>query len=203
MSSFGSSGGLGEAAAWLTLRQDIYISLVWQTPLKTHLENFHSSEVFCKDLDTAWANKIVFLLGRLLATAWRTSGTSIESIGSIERDLDHWLGTKPAAFDPLTSMPPNRSNRLPRILMLSAVHAFGLQYYHMARVVILSSRVKRQAFDTKDFTAQEHDHSIRDHLLIILGLAKWNQKAENLLYTARHSLSACKFWFCISFVTLD
>lgn len=34
--------------------------------------------------------------------------------------------------------------------------------------------------------------NVRHHLLTILGLAQSNSRAENTLFTARHSLVACK-----------
>lgn len=34
---------------------------------------------------------------------------------------------------------------------------------------------------------------MRNHLLTVLGLAKSNTKAENTLFTARHSLVACEY----------
>ena len=42
--------------------------------------------------------------------------------------------------------------------------------------------------------------TIRSHLLTVLGLAKSNTKAENTLFTARHSLATCKMIALLSHV---
>ncbi|KAM0429777.1 hypothetical protein ACHAPT_006383 [Fusarium lateritium] len=64
MSVFDFNGGLGEAAAWLCLRQDIYISLTRQRPLRSDLDTYLQSDVFKRMDDAAYANKMTGLVRR-------------------------------------------------------------------------------------------------------------------------------------------
>lgn len=125
MSVFDFNGGLGEAAAWLCLREDIYISLTKQRPLKTDLETFLQSNVFRKGDDAAYANRMVFLLAKALGCAFSTNEQcSTQSLESISAEVDAWFDSKPAAFNPIheerRSRPDGRL--LPEIWVLSPFH---------------------------------------------------------------------------------
>ncbi|KAJ5172029.1 hypothetical protein N7492_004622 [Penicillium capsulatum] len=187
VSTFGSSGGLGEAAAWLCLRQDIYVSLTTQQPLRTNLQNFNHSDVFQRDDDFAWSSRMVFLLAKTLQGAFSTSAESHLA----EYEVENWYAFKPHTFEPIGTAPqqPLRDQRFPTIWMLLPVHVVGLQYYHIAKIVLaLSGR----PFSLSPYEALRKsraiERDIRHHLLQVLGLAQSNARAENTLFTARHSL---------------
>lgn len=125
ISTFGSSGGLGEAAAWLCLRQDIYVSLVSQQPLRTHLENYNNSKTFQKNDDVSRANRMVFLLAKVLSYAFLPDqSTSMSMLQQIDQEVEEWNVTKPSTFEPIRfvsrSLEQNRA--FPEIWLLSPVH---------------------------------------------------------------------------------
>ena len=124
-SSFCSSGGLGEAVAWLCLRQDIYISLVSQQPLKTKLENFRKSSSFRSTDDLSWANRMVHLLARVLSCAFLERTVPNNAIlQQLNDEVENWKNTKPVSFDPIKFTPPapDKRSRFPTIWMLSPFH---------------------------------------------------------------------------------
>ncbi|KAB8203802.1 hypothetical protein BDV34DRAFT_127537 [Aspergillus parasiticus] len=191
---FRFSGGLREATAWLCLRQDIYVSLITQQPLRTNLAKFASSVVFHEDDDFAWANRMVFLLAKVLSYAFCEGpfATTDDTWRSIDEEVDGWEMNKPSSFNPIHSVPRGRENdhRLPQNWMLSAIHVLGLQYYHIAKIIL--------ALSTQSTVSNAYEHlergrtierCVTHHLLIVLGLAESNIKAENALFTARHCLS--------------
>ncbi|KAJ5150267.1 hypothetical protein N7448_001845 [Penicillium atrosanguineum] len=191
VSTFGSSGGLGEAAAWLCLRQDIYVSLISQKPLRTSLQNFHDSSIFKRDDDFAWSNRMVFLLAKALQSAF--SRHSEVELAMIDGEVEAWYASKPHTFQPVRVAPrgPGLDQRFPLIWMLLPVHVVGLQYYHIAKIVLaLSESSKPSSAYDKLRQSRAIEKNIRQHLLQILGLAQSNTKAENTLFTARHSLVA-------------
>lgn len=120
VSTFGSSGGLGEAAAWLCLRQDIYISLTSQQPLRTDLHSFHHSDVFQRNDDFAWSSRMVFLLAKVVQSAF----TDPTMAHGVQHEIEEWYSSKPDTFDPVRSAPrgaePDR--RFPTIWLLLPVH---------------------------------------------------------------------------------
>ncbi|KAM5381859.1 hypothetical protein ACJZ2D_002849 [Fusarium nematophilum] len=142
MSVFDFNGGLGEAAAWLCLRQDIYISLVKQRPLRSDLETYLQSDVFKRVDDAAYANKMVFLLAKALGCAFpRTTPCSGESLDEIRQEVDNWFDSKSPAFNPIFEAKRNKAEGrlLPEIWVLSPFHAVGLQYYHIAKIILAMS----------------------------------------------------------------
>jgi hypothetical protein len=122
VSNFGSSGGLGEAAAWLCLRQDIYVSLIVQKPLRTSLQNFDHSSVFRRDDDFAWSSRMVFLLAKVVQSAF--SRPSEVELNMIDDEVEVWYASKPHAFRPVRVEPcgPELDRRFPLIWMLLPVH---------------------------------------------------------------------------------
>ncbi|KAH7239949.1 uncharacterized protein BKA55DRAFT_519585 [Fusarium redolens] len=193
MSLFDFNSGLGEAAAWLCLRQDIYVSLTKQRPLRSDLETYLQSDVFRRADDAAYANKMVFLLARALSCVFPSGlPVSNEKLESIRLEVDGWFESKPAAFNPILEKGRNKDEGrfLPDIWVLSPFHSIGLQYYHIARIVLATS--------TPITTASVFDHirqckkverTVQNHLLQVIALASSHARAENALFTARHSLS--------------
>ncbi|KAE8371572.1 hypothetical protein BDV26DRAFT_286681 [Aspergillus bertholletiae] len=191
VSSFGSSGGLGEAAAWLCLREDIYISLISQRPLQTDLHRFRNSDVFRRDDDFAWASRMVFLLAKVLKHAFDYDTVNPSILEDIGKEVEDWNTRKPSTFEPIQSVP--RSNevhrRFPGVWMLLPVHVVGVQYYHIAKIILAFSSCPNLSLAYESFKQSRNiEKIVRGHLLTVLGLAKSNPRAENTLFTARHSL---------------
>lgn len=125
MSVFDFNGGLGEAAAWLCLRQDIYISLTKQRPLRSDLDTYLQSDVFRRMDDAAYANKMVFLLAKALACAFSSDKPcSADSLEEIRREVDGWFDSKSPAFNPIHEAKRSREEGrlLPEIWVLSPFH---------------------------------------------------------------------------------
>ncbi|KAH6889652.1 hypothetical protein B0T10DRAFT_528917 [Thelonectria olida] len=193
MSIFDFNGGLGEAAAWLCLREDIYISLVRQRPLKMDLETFRQSDIFRRQDDAAYAGRMVFLLGKALSCAFSSqepcSAQNLETTGA---EVDSWFESKPAAFNPIHEQQRNRAEGrlIPEIWVLSPFHAVGLQYYHIAKIILaMSAPVVAVSVYDHIRMGKKMEQVVRHHLYQIIALANSNSRGENTLFTARHSLS--------------
>jgi hypothetical protein len=146
-----SAGGLREATSWLCLRQDIYISLVSEEPLRTDLDKFSNSRVFDLDNDYSWANKMVLLLAKLLSCAFPHdeqlhSASMVEKIRDISQKIDEWWITKPQSFEPLRFVPRKggrvEGNRFPEIWMLSHVHGMSMFLYELSRILLKSTSLQ-------------------------------------------------------------
>ncbi|CAM1501250.1 Fc.00g104120.m01.CDS01 [Cosmosporella sp. VM-42] len=193
MSIFDFNGGLGEAAAWLCLREDIYVSLVKQCPLRTNLDTFLQSEVFQRTDDAAYACRMVFLLAKVLSCAF--SGCTPcppEQLEGIRAEVDAWFESKPPSFNPIRDYPRNREEGrlLPEIWVLSAFHAIGIQYYHIAQIIlVISTPLSATSVYENIRQGSRVEHVIRSQLLRVMGLASSNGRADNTFFTARHVLS--------------
>lgn len=193
VSSICSGGGLGEAIAWLCVRQEIYVSLVHQQPLRTQVANFEHSSSSRKNDDLGWANKIVLLLAQVLCVAFlNSSAENSERLRVLAEKTEGWMRDKPPTFEPIKSVPRDKksSHRFPVIWMLHPFHVLGVQYYHIAKIVLAVSVAQADASKRYFFwQATDVGRRVRAHLLTVLGLAKSNPRAENTLFTARHTLT--------------
>lgn len=127
MSIYDFNGGLGEAAAWLCLREDIYVALVKQRPLRTDLETYLQSDVFKRQDDVAYASRMVYLLAKALGWAC-PSRTTREALAEIRAEVDDWYERKPVSFNPIYETKRNRAQGqlLPEIWVLSDFHGLSL-----------------------------------------------------------------------------
>lgn len=98
-SSLAATGGLGEAASWVVLRQDIYISLTKSQPLYIVLDHYKQSSSFVNNDPESLANRAVFLCGQVLAYAFG-SGTTLATL-----DVDDWTRLNDDADKWQMSMP--------------------------------------------------------------------------------------------------
>lgn len=120
MRGWGFTPGLREASSWLCLRQDIYISMVQQSPLKTDLEAFLQSDIYRRDDDMAYAARIVVIVARiLLAAAVDDTGSRQRVLDEARAELEEWYDSKPSTFNPTWVGPGNGEvRRLPELWML-------------------------------------------------------------------------------------
>ncbi|CAK1354187.1 unnamed protein product [Cercospora beticola] len=190
VSAFASSGGLREATAWLCLREDIYVSLTTQTVLRTSLPPFDGATWIQGDSDSAWTNRMVLLLAKLLSVAF-LEVADLTALANIRARIAEWDITKPHTFNPiyLRDRNPSAGQHLPEIWMLAPIHAIGLQYYHIAQLVLA---VAAHVTSARPFDhIHEHrnvERQVRYHLLRAVGIARSNARAQNTWFTAHHCL---------------
>lgn len=156
IAKFSSSGGLGEATSWISLRQNIYLALVHREPIGIRLENYIESNAFNKCDDGAWANVMVHLFAKVLALAFDPQQNgSAEKWHALEGETERWNESKPDSFSPISFQAPTsgEQNIIPEIWMLNSYHGklspfslkslsflisifevVGVQYYYLAKI---------------------------------------------------------------------
>jgi hypothetical protein len=96
-------------------------------------------------------------------------------------------------------------------LQLTTSIVVGLQYYHIAKIVLAISTPRANAsgygslregrevevclasiYSTIVLEIDFIQKTVRNHLRIVLGLAISNKNCQNVFFTARHALSVCK-----------
>ncbi|TDZ13631.1 hypothetical protein Cob_v013186 [Colletotrichum orbiculare MAFF 240422] len=188
---FSTMGGVAEAACWLCLREDIYISLTTQTPIKTGLDCFPNSRSICRNDDYSWASRSILNLAFLLKRAFCEAREPLHMALS-EAEIARWNDSKPSSYRPIYFQDRSREEGrcFPEVLTLLPHHAVGLQYYHIAQIV-LHAIGPRNVVHTHEYLAESRarERRIRHHLFMVLGLATSNERAENTWFTARHCLA--------------
>ena len=107
---FSSSGGLGEAASWQSLRQAVYISLVRRQPLELNLEKYRNSAVFLRRSDANCANVMVFIFAKMVKMTFSSTSNAdagLDNMTCIENEIHHWYQTRPSSFQPFHYEPCN------------------------------------------------------------------------------------------------
>lgn len=203
-----ATGGLGEAAAWLVLRQSIYVSLTGRTPLNVNLSCYKGSSVFLGLTDHAWANRIVFTFAETLVFSNKV-GTDIiadtESWHRLRQAALQWNQEKPDTFLPVfeNSNEPQSlddpahersQSPFPTISMLQAPHVIGLMYYHLT-LIMLTLTDPSTALRTRGLESlrlwRETEGKVRHDLRRCVGLAVSNSHVPAANFEASHILHAC------------
>lgn len=185
VSDFAHAGGLGEAAAWLCLRENLYVSMMQQIPIQMDLKNFELSPTLQRDDDAAWASRMVLYLAELLSAIF--SRQDISTIDATGQKIDEWNTTKPLSFYPIRIA---AKKPFPDIWMLSTPHVIAAQYFHIAQILLAVSGVTVTS-DQSDMLRRGRnvERLVQHHLVRILGLCQSNVRSENALFMARHCLA--------------
>ncbi|KAI8935875.1 hypothetical protein NX059_007390 [Plenodomus lindquistii] len=197
ISSFASDGGLREAASLVSLRQHIYISLTTQQPLNLSLDNFRHSSIFREHDEESWANRIIFLFATILQAVFEDTSTGIsrEKWKNLNDDVDEWDRTKPWTFSPLFIEPDagvKFTGSWPELPCAQGVVAVGLQYYHLAKIILTIYSPNTLLVGLAGVRARKAtDAVIRKHIRITIGYAVSNSHCGNVMFQGSHILSAC------------
>ncbi|KAI0439880.1 hypothetical protein F4803DRAFT_23153 [Xylaria telfairii] len=199
-SGFAASGGLGEAASWIVLRQSIYISFTRSQPLCINLDNYRRSSVFISIDAESLANRAVFLCARVLTFAFGTgenvSEWKVDEWDSLNNDLEEWYKSRPIemrAFWVNMPRPGEAEGTLPAFptaWMTRPAHV-----YFMARLLltIFDPRLREPSFDTI-LRRRKAEDQILANLRMVIGLAVSHSSNITAGFHARHALQACGFY---------
>jgi hypothetical protein len=195
MSSFASKGGLGEAASWIVLRQDIYFSMTRSQPLYLQLDNYRNSSSFDATDAESVANKAVFLFAQVLTYAFHSGpDLSVESWNRLDEEVESWYKSRPWHSTPLWMDPshPGGASAFPTIWLTRPAHIVGHQHYCLARMLlaIFNPHLSKPGFDTLR-KRMEADAAIYGNLRLILGLAISNSSVISASFHASHILETC------------
>jgi hypothetical protein len=84
------------------------------------LENFRGSDIFTRNDDFAWSSRMVFLLAKVLQSAF----SDVSPDNSIDVEVENWVTSKPYTFEPVRMVARGKEidQRFPSIWMLLPVH---------------------------------------------------------------------------------
>ena len=200
----GVNGGLGEAAAWLVLRQHIYVSLMSNASLDISLGCYKVSLAVQGSTDHDWANKILLICAHCLAYQSKPSFPGeLPTDGNwntLRCETINWYQSKPDTFLPLFENHGGVQNStqqthkaFPEIAMLHAPHVMAMMYYHLAMIILTLSDPSHlhRAGLLGLRSWKEIENRIRPHLKKCIGLALSNPHVPAAKLEASHILYAC------------
>ncbi|KAF4467824.1 Zn 2cys6 transcription factor, partial [Fusarium albosuccineum] len=173
---FAAQGGLEEAASWVVLRQDMYVSLTRSRPLRTNMDSYRDSQSFVDTCDESLANRVVFICGRVLAYAFGPE-SRLDPVLWVElgEDLRRWYETTPWKVLSFSPDSPAREGGEPSVFptlwMARHIQVLGYQHYYIARMLlnIFNPQLWTPRFNAIRSTAAS-DEVVREDLRTLLGL---------------------------------
>ncbi|KAF7194924.1 Transcription activator AMTR1 [Pseudocercospora fuligena] len=199
--SFAYSGGLGEAACWQSLRQDIYVSVTKGVPPNFLLEDFEQSSAFTFRDDGACANIIILLFAKILRlTHGDKDKATLVAWNRLALDIEAWNDRRLRLFQPIyyEDMDITQGRPFPVVHMISPPQVAALQYYHACKAYMLLYKPTGDSVSgfcaAKRIRALEREVSYQ--LAAIIGLAESNPFVENANFTAHHLLRVAGY--CIT-----
>ena len=205
-SSFARAGGFREAASWLALRQDIYISLTHQEQLTIDLDSYHGTTALARNTPEGLANRAVLLFAHVLNFAFATPdqfphrAEMRDQWRRLIEIADGWYSDRPSHAAPLRTIEADcdvgtvdGELTFPELLMGHPAHVCDLQYYYLARLVLTlwDPSVPRVGVYARNLQ-KACDKEMFRYLRLVIGLANSNAQASNGGFMACHLLVACE-----------
>lgn len=148
-----TAGGIRQAAFWVFIRQDIYMALIHQRPMRCDLDSFNVDVTFVSRDDSTWANWAIWILARIVQFCFGLQERGWEKWSVLNELMDTWEQCKPFSFTPYFHKERNVEEKLyfpvmyhwDRVQGTPLVPAFfwamlivvtAWQYFHIGRILL-------------------------------------------------------------------
>ncbi|KPM44085.1 hypothetical protein AK830_g2400 [Neonectria ditissima] len=180
---------LHDDVLWARLRQELFLAVLNQIPLNIDVTHSRFDLLTQNGDDRARANR---MLVDLLATVQYCFGDD-KSTATYDRLLDsssHWMMTNPSSFTPVMIRRRQAGEVFPDIWLLNDCVAAGLQYFHLARIllVVYDPRVPRLRRAGQE-ASRWIDAQTKNDLEIICGIADSISEINPMHITACMAIS--------------
>ncbi|RSL58984.1 hypothetical protein CEP54_007457, partial [Fusarium duplospermum] len=98
VSNFAARGGLGEAASWIVLRQDLHVSLIKSEPMRVNLSSYEQAKSLEHPNDETITNRAVLLCCQVLAAAF--GGLDANTWTRLNDEVTQWHESLPPHYRP-------------------------------------------------------------------------------------------------------
>jgi hypothetical protein len=121
-----SPGSLSAASFWAGLRQEIYIAVITQQPIKINLDHFIVDRSLRPADDYTWSNRAVVYLADVLNFCFGENSQSRSDWERLDDTLRNWSLTRPSSFNPFFYRERAGSDAFPQVWHVSSCHGrFG------------------------------------------------------------------------------
>lgn len=122
---------------WSGLWLEVYVATMHQKQFASPLNTDHIHQLIDDAHDErSWTNKILLYLVEIIDYCF-SGEQSRRAYNKLQNDIDTWQRSKPASFDPV-SVYSTQESVFPQIWLLDDVVIAGLQYFHLARLLLLA-----------------------------------------------------------------
>ncbi|RYP20183.1 hypothetical protein DL765_002942 [Monosporascus sp. GIB2] len=93
-------GSLSAASFWVGLRQEIYIAVITQQPVKVNLDHFMVDRSFEPADDYTWSNRAIIHLADVLNFCFGEDPPSSSHWDALNKASEKWSLSRPTSFNP-------------------------------------------------------------------------------------------------------
>ncbi|KAI1336497.1 hypothetical protein F5Y15DRAFT_418805 [Xylariaceae sp. FL0016] len=129
-------GSLSAASFWVGLRQEIYIAVITQQPVKVSLDHFIVDRSFEPADDYTWSNRAVVLIADVLNFCFGDSPSTLGQWNALNEAAEKWTMTRPPSFNPFFYRERSDSAAFPEIWHGSSCHVIGIQHHLLAQLFL-------------------------------------------------------------------
>ncbi|KAK9798029.1 putative Transcription factor domain-containing protein [Seiridium cardinale] len=193
VANFMGKGGLGEAASWIVLRQDMYFSLTRSHPMRIHLDSYAKANAFTDDSAESIANRIIFICARIQACAFDTSGrATITQWNQLRADVDDWFNSKPWGIRPMWVDAIEDGHALPRAWLHHPAYVVAYQQYYLSLMLlaVFDPELWNPGFNSFQKRRQA-DEIVLENLRLVIGLSICHPSVMPARFLASHILQTC------------
>lgn len=116
-------GSLSAASFWVGLRQEIYIAVITQQPVKLNLDHYVVDRSFDPSDEYTWSNRAIVHLADVLNFCFGRDSPSSSRWADLHEACEKWARTRPTSFNPFFYRARVSPSAFPEIWHGSSCHS--------------------------------------------------------------------------------
>ncbi|KAI1372585.1 hypothetical protein F4677DRAFT_248557 [Hypoxylon crocopeplum] len=178
-------GSLSAASFWVGLRQEIYIAVITQQPVKVSLDHFVVDRSFEPADDYTWSNRAIVLLADVLNFCFGENSFAVNRWNALDEAAQKWSTTRPMSFNPFFYRARTASLAFPEVWHGSSCHVIGIQHHILAQLFLTQFDPSIPKVGTNRRAAvKQMTHRIENLVRELCGIGVCNQWPPPSLFTA-------------------
>ncbi|KAI2468008.1 hypothetical protein F4781DRAFT_286537 [Annulohypoxylon bovei var. microspora] len=178
-------GSLSAASFWVGLRQEIYIAVITQQPVKLSLEHFVVDRSFEPADDYTWSNRAIVLIADVLNFCFGENSFTVGRWNALDEACQKWSATRPPSFNPFFYRERTASTAFPEVWHGSSCHVIGIQHHILAQLFLAQFDPSIPKVGTNRRAAVKRmTHRIENLVRELCGIGVCNQWTPPSMFTA-------------------
>ncbi|KAI8964300.1 hypothetical protein F5Y11DRAFT_101981 [Daldinia sp. FL1419] len=178
-------GSLSAASFWVGLRQEIYIAVITQQPVKVSLDHFIVDRSFELADDYTWSNRAIVLLADVLNLCFGNNSLTTGHWSALDEACHKWSNCRPPSFNPFFYRERTESSAFPEIWHGSGCHVIGIQHHILAQLFLTQFDPSIPKVGTNRRAAvKQMMHRIENLVRELCGIGVCNQWTPPGMFTA-------------------
>ncbi|KAI1761942.1 hypothetical protein GGR53DRAFT_533083 [Hypoxylon sp. FL1150] len=173
-------GSLSAASFWVGLRQEIYIAVITQQPVKLSLDHYVVDRSFSPTDDYTWSNRAIVLLADVLNFCFGGNPSTPSHWTALDEATIRWSTSRPPSFNPFFYRERTNSLAFPEVWHGSSCHVIGIQHHILAQLFLIQFDPSIPKVGTNRRAAHRIENLVRE----LCGIGVCNQWTPPAMFTA-------------------